>query len=231
MTYNLEEKQDLVDNPSNQCSKGVPALLRELTLSEKLLLLRGNQPQNVVARGAGVAPATLCRLERGQRGRAKRAESALQRAETLRRLATYYGVLPEYLNSDMRTYLQAWATTNLSAPSLRTPAERLRSVVAELERRFNVGNLDLAQELVLSERDLNDYLSGVLPISEAMGNQLEELTGIPFAWISQHNRQLWDTSAYERPLSLAAAGGVPPDVLEDLVRNWLSSNRGERKTP
>lgn len=205
---------------------GGAAVWKELTLSEKLRRLRGSTPQNVVAREAGISAATLCRLEREQRGVSVHRQARAQRENTLRRLAAYFGVLVEYLTGNIRTYMRAWAATGLSAPDLTTSGKRLRRLAEELQLRYGISARELAQALALSEQDLMEYMADRLPPSPSVFEQLERLTGVPAEWVIRGpHSDTWTPSDYEPVVRVAAAHRVPPDILEALVRAWIGKNR------
>lgn len=199
--------------------------LRDLTLAEKLCRLRGDTLQKDAARQAGIPPATLCKLERGVRGVSSRPESIAQRRATLERLARAYGVRVEYLAEDLRIYLRAFAESALQGPG-KTPGLRLRLVVDELGLRYGIQPAELAASLQLSAPDLAAYLDDRLRFAHPVFARLEEVVGVPADWlISGPPGQTDPVAVYRKSLDLAASSGVPPEVLEDLVRRWLDERR------
>lgn len=204
-------------------------MLPDLSLAQKLARLRGERSLSEIARGAGTTPSTLSRMEQGRHDQARSPQSRTLRGETLRRLASFYGVLPEYLTGDLRTYMRTWAAAVLANPMLQTPGERLREVVKELGGRYSIKTNDVAEELGLDSEDLGAYVAGLVPFAQESLAALEAATGVPAEWVvygapgNERNSQPYGTS-----VEMARRAGMPPSVLEELVKAWLAKN-GTRK--
>lgn len=201
-------------------------MLQDLPLAKKLILLRGDRGLREVARGADIAASTLCRMEQGVHDQARSRQSSTLRGETLRRLANYYGVLPEYLTRDMKAYMRAWATAALTDPSLPSSGARVRRTLEELERRYGVDLVTVARAIGMEAPDLQDCATEQILVSETVASALEEETGVPAALLlSRAPAERQNTVAYDRLVSLAVKEGVPPETLEELLRTWLAKNR------
>lgn len=198
--------------------------VRDLTLAEKLKRLRGLEPQFKAAERAGIPPATLCQLENEKRGTSTRRDAVAKRQATLMKLATAYGVAVEYLTGDLPNYMMVFAKTYFAQPG-QTAGARLKLLVLELQIRYGIEPEELAKALGISSSiDLRAYQEDRLRFSSSVFGRLEQLVGIPSDWLLRGSEPTaTDLAArYKQGLLLAAAGGLSPERLEELVRECLN---------
>lgn len=142
----------------------------ELTLADKLVRLRGAESQVDAAHRIGIAPSSLCCLEKGLR--------AGSTHRTLTLIADAYNVAVEYLTSNPKTYLRTWADREYTwAKDLGSPGRRLTRLIAELHVRYGVTHSQFAQALNLSENALQLYLED-RAAPRALFELVEDATGV-----------------------------------------------------
>lgn len=199
--------------------------MRELTLAEKLIRLRGEESQKDAARRIGISAAALCRLERGQRGHGRDPNHW-----TLLKVAQAYNIPVEYLESDLHSYMRIFARRMLLDPTLDTPGKRLDRLMRELETRFGVSGEELAGALGVLPADLDNYRRDQVTVwPKPLLERFETLVGIPGDLIAFGSEGAPpDPTEYQRALALAATHGLPPDELERLIRHWIQNQTGAK---
>lgn len=177
----------------------------ELTLAEKIRRLRGTESQAHAAKRIGIRQGSLSGIERSHRQGTNFA--------TLKKIADAYGVLVEYLEGDLRTYMKAWAERVLVRENTTSPGKRLGRLLAELETRYGITSQQVASALHISEANLGLYLAD-RAAPRPFFEKLEELTGVPTEMLLFGPLLPPAVAAlYSGPVSVAIRKGISPERL------------------
>lgn len=192
------------------------SLSTNLSVAQRVRRLRGTEPQNEAARRIGVSPSTLCCIEQGVRHGTNH--------RTLLQIASAYGVAVEYLEGDIPDYVRAWAerSTANQAPS---PGMRLADLLRELELRYDITPVHVADAMEISVGDLllcTEDRAAPRPVVE----MLESLIRVPADSLLFGLDLPPDVvSRYAPAIWAAIRSGLPPEDLLGLVGQVQSSSK------
>jgi transcriptional regulator with XRE-family HTH domain len=218
---------------NNLLAKSVGGMSMPLSRGERLRRLREQRgvEQKEVAAGVGLSAPYLSMIERDQKGR-----NLEQVRPTLRKLAGYYNVMPEYLEAQVpQEYMAAFIRAQTDDLDLYSVGRRLEFVLDELQLRWgDEYTLDrVAETLGTSVKTMRAYMAGQILLGDDIVLQrLTAMTGVASRFfVPDAVHRVDGDPELRRVFELAVAQGISAEDLELMIHGWLAARHKTGRPP